>query len=112
MPFKNNYRSSIPPRASKGPVYCVGWRAFVHWPKTAGCVDAVPVTDENGKLIDNDLADGQEVEIVSWRPRARASATYQIRRSSDGREGWVAGEQLRRLRQAPAIAPVAASARG
>jgi hypothetical protein len=32
----------------------------------------------------NDLADGQEVEIASWRPRWRDGLSYQIRRLSDG----------------------------
>jgi len=54
------------------------------------------MTDAAGQRLANDLADGQEVEILSWRPRAREGLTYQIRRLSDGTEWWIAAVYLRR----------------
>jgi len=91
-----------PQRSKKPPVFCVGWRAFVNWPQPAGKKpQPLPMTDSFGKPIANDLADGQEVEIVSWRPKTREGVAYQIRRSSDRSEWWVAVEYLRRLREAP-----------
>jgi hypothetical protein len=90
------------PRNKNAPVFCVGWRAFVNCPPAADdSAGAVSMTDATGVPIPSDLADGQEVEIVSWRPRSRASAIYQIRRSADGKEGWIGVENLRRLRKAP-----------
>src|SRR5512140_524773 len=89
-----------PRRARNAPIFCVGWRAFVHWPlrgtQTSECV---PLMDTNGQPLANDLADGQQVEIVSWRPRSRDGVAYQIRRSTDGSEWWIAVAYLRRLRE-------------
>jgi hypothetical protein len=70
------------------------------------------MTDAAGKPIVNDLADGQEVEIVSWRPRAREGVAYQVRRSTDGSEWWISVEYLRRLREAPPLADAAGVAQG
>jgi hypothetical protein len=104
MQFRTSHLRTVTPRRPKSPVYCVGWRAFVNWPQPAGETRSpVPMTDEAGRQIVNDLADGQEVEILSWRPHARASVTYQIRRNTDGSEWWVAVEHLRRRREAAPI---------
>jgi hypothetical protein len=65
------------------------------------------MTDAAGKAIANDLADGQEVEIVSWRPRSRDGVAYQVRRSTDGSEWWIAVAYLRRLREAPLLVEAA-----
>lgn len=113
MQFRNSHlrASNLAPRRPKSPVYCVGWRAFVNWPQSAGRTPRpVPMTDEAGKPIANDLTDGQEVEILSWRPRAREGVTYQIRRSTDGTEWWVSVEHLRRLREVPPPVAVAGAA--
>jgi len=67
----------------------------------------VPLRDATGQVLANDLADGQEVEIVSWRPRAREGVTYQIRRLTDGTEWWIAAIHLRRGREADASTPAA-----
>ena len=55
------------------------------------------MTDGAGAAVFNDLTDGQEVEILSWRPRSREGLSYQIRRLSDGSEWWLAATYLRRL---------------
>jgi hypothetical protein len=56
----------------------------------------VPLTDVHGTLVPNDWLDGQQVEILSWRPGSRAGLTYQIRRVADGSEGWLVAHHLRR----------------
>ena len=95
-------------RAKTEHVFCVGWHAFVHWPERAGQpLGPVPLRDATGQVLANDLADGQEVEIVSWRPRAREGVTYQIRRLTDGTEWWIAAIHLRRGREADASTPAA-----
>jgi hypothetical protein len=68
--------------------------------------------DKAGKVIGNDLVDGQEVEIVSWQPRAREGVAYQIRRRTDGSEWWIAVTYLRRQREAPPLVEAAGVARG
>jgi hypothetical protein len=95
-------------RAKTEHVFCVGWHAFVHWPERVGQpLGPVPLLDATGRVLANDLADGQEVEIVSWRPRAREGVTYQIRRLTDGTEWWIAAIHLRRGREADASTPAA-----
>ncbi len=116
MQFSHSHlRASKPaPRRPKNaPVFGVGWHAFVNWPQPAGGTpNPVPMTDGAGKPIANDLTDGQEVEIVSWRPRAREGVAYQVRRSTDGSEWWIAVAYLRRLRQAPPLLEAAGVAQG
>jgi len=98
MAFDNLPASKPSPRrVKKDPIFCVGWRAFVSWCEPGV---AVPLVDAAGNPLANDLADGQEVEIVSWRPRAREGLSYQIRRLSDGSEWWIAAGYLRRQRVA------------
>ena len=116
MQFSHSHlRASKPaPRRPKNaPVFCIGWHAFVNWPQLAGTTPSpVPMIDAAGKPVANDLADGQEVEIVSWRPRAREGVAYQVRRSTDGSEWWIAVEYLRRLREAPPLVDAGGVAQG
>jgi hypothetical protein len=104
MAFNNPPRVRAWARRAKAEhVFCVGWHAFVHWPHRAGQpLGPVPLWDATGQALANDLADGQEVEIVSWRPRACEGATYQVRRVTDGTEWWIAATYLRRQRYAGA----------
>jgi len=92
-------------RPQNGPVFGIGFRAFVHWPQPSGTVPkSVPMLDGTGRSLPNDLVDGQEVEILSWRPRAREGVSYQVRRTADGSEWWIAVQYLRRDRDAAASA--------
>jgi hypothetical protein len=100
-------------REKNAPVFCVGWRAFVNWPLRAGSQvpEPVPFLDTNGKPLANDLVDGQEVEILSWRPRSREGVVYHVRRVADGSECWIGAQYLRRQARADAAtAPVAGMA--
>jgi len=106
------FRSSPATRHAKNEfIVGVGSHAYVNWaPATAGQpLPPVPMTDGSGAPMGNDLADGQEVEILSWRPRSREGLAYQIRRLSDGSEWWIAATYLRRAAVAPAAARVDAS---
>lgn len=109
MAFENLPASKPMPRRMKKPqIFCVGWRAFVNWPSAvAPAGEPVPLTDLTGKPMANDLADGQQIEIVSWRPRSREGLLYQVRRVADGTEWWIEAKYLRR--QAAATAESAAS---
>ena len=104
-----------PRRARNAPVFCVGWRAFVHWPlRGAPTPGPVPLMDANGQPLANDLADGQQVEIISWRPRSREGLLYQVRRLADGSEWWIGAHYLRRQALAvvaPPPDPTASAAR-
>ena len=98
MAFDNLPASKPQPRRVKNePIFGVGWRVFVNWPADdAQGRGPVPLTDAAGQPLPNDLADGQQVEIVSWRPRAREGLAYQIRRVADGSEWWIGAQYLRR----------------
>jgi hypothetical protein len=66
------------------------------------------MVDGSGAQVSNDLADGEEVEILSWRPRSREGLVYQVRRVADGSEWWIGAQYLRRHARAGAVtAPVA-----
>jgi hypothetical protein len=86
-------------RPKKAAVFCVGWRAFVHWP--TGQAIPVPAMDRAGNPRGNDLVDGEEVEILSWQPGSRRGVLYEIRRVGDGSEWWLGDAHLRAGRQAP-----------
>jgi hypothetical protein len=101
-----------PRRAKGGPIFAVGWRVFVHWPLRAGQPSGpVPLLDAAGKPLANDLVDGQQVEIVSWRPQSREGLAYRIRRLSDDTEWWIPGQYLRRDRVMALAEPSADTAR-
>ena len=59
--------------------------------------------DADGKPLPNDLVDGQQVEIVSWRPRSREGLVYQIRRLADRSEWWIGAQYLRRQAVADSV---------
>jgi hypothetical protein len=89
----------VPRRAKKEPVFGVGWRAFVNWAGSAEQSSCpVPLADSRGLPLANDLADGDEVEILAWRPRSREGVSYQIQRLSDGSHWWITAAYLRRSR--------------
>lgn len=91
-------RSGSNPRPAKNElVVGVGSRAFVNWlPAGRAVAEGVPMLDATGARLANDLADGEEVEILSWLPRSRVGLSYQIRRLRDGSEWWIAATYLRR----------------
>ena len=86
-------------------ILCVGWHAFVNWPQSGRMRDPVPLVDANGETLANDLLDGQEVEIMAWRPHGRGGLSYQIRRVGDVATWWIRAIYLRRNRE-PAAAAV------
>jgi hypothetical protein len=80
----------------------VGWHAFVNWPqKTGERATSVPLANNTESASANDLSDGQEVEILAWRPFASGGLSYQIRRLSDSSEFWVRALYLRKMRDTP-----------
>ncbi len=84
-------------RKKHSPVFCVGWQAFVHWPPQGPETNGpVPVSDASGQPLVNNLADGEPVEILAWRPRSRDGLLYQIRRLADRSEWWIRAQHLRR----------------
>ncbi|HYD46927.1 MAG TPA: hypothetical protein VEB21_01200 [Terriglobales bacterium] len=102
MTFRNTQSMRAPSRrATPAPVYCVGSRAFVNWHSSDPSVATkpVPATDPHGKSIETDFVDGDEVEVLAWRPRGREGASYQVRRLRDGNECWLWVDILRTTRQ-------------
>ncbi len=80
------------------PVYAVGQTVFVA--RSAGSRAAVPLTDDGGTLNVAKLGDGTPVCILGWRPRSPTSASYQVRTTATGLEGWLPVENLRRTAKA------------
>ena len=72
----------------------VGWHAFVNGPQEQR--EGILTMSGDGQNAPNNLADGEEVEILSWRPRMRDGTRYQIRRLSDKGEWWIAAAFLRK----------------
>jgi len=92
FPPRNPSISRRPSRAI--PVIAVGQRVFVNCP--GGLSGSVALSDENGKLLSTvHLADGDEVEVVAWRPRVAGEALYRVRAPSSGADGWLATVNLR-----------------
>lgn len=89
------------PRSGPGPtrprlVLAVGQRAFVHSPVRHG--DVVFLTNDSGIPGDAVLRDGNEIEVLAWRPRGVAGTRYRIRRCADGIDGWLGADELRTTR--------------
>lgn len=86
-------------RTKKELILGVGGRAFVTRP-----LATIDLNDAAGQPLPSDLSDGEEVEVISWRPRSLNGLAYQIRRLKDGSEWWMLASNLRRRRE-PEPAP-------
>ena len=94
-------RGIVAPRATQV-ILAVGQRAFVHHPGDGPY--PVAMTDEQGEPAAAALRDGDEVEILAWRPRGSTGTRYRVRRHTDGAHGWLAANELRRTAVRPAPA--------
>src|SRR6185295_15594006 len=95
-------RGVVRPRATQM-VLAVGQRAFVHHPGDTPY--PVAMTDDHGLPGAAAVCDGDEVEILAWRPRGSTGTRYRVRRHTDGAHGWLAATELRRtaVRPAPSV---------
>jgi hypothetical protein len=105
-------RGVVPPRATPM-ILAVGQRAFIHHPGDSPY--PLAMTDDQGVPGAAALLDGDEVEILAWRPRGSTGTRYRVRRHADGANGWLAATELRRtaVRPAPLVPsePAAVTAR-
>jgi hypothetical protein len=77
-------------------ILAVGRHAFLHLPDSgAEHGDFRPFGRKVDATPDKELIDGQEVEIIAWRPMAPEGLSYQILRLSDHREWWARATCLR-----------------
>jgi hypothetical protein len=90
-------------------VLAVGQRAFVNHPGDSPY--PVAMTDDQGVPAPAALRDGDEVEILAWRPRGSTGTRYRVRRHADGANGWLAAAELRRTAVRPAPADPAEAPR-
>jgi hypothetical protein len=88
-------------------VLAVGRHAWLHLPPT-GAADGefTPFGQEKKTAPASALSDGQEVEIIAWRPTGAGGVAYQIQRLSDRLEWWAPATCLR-VSVAAAAAPMA-----
>ena len=102
------FYKSPPPRQGSpsfkaGLLLAVGRRAFIHLPASgAGYGDFTPFGPGPGANPENELCDGQEVEIIAWRTSGPGGLAYQIRRLDDRREWWAKATCLRKSASADA----------
>jgi hypothetical protein len=90
-------RTTAPPsKARAATILSVGRRAYVN------CRGRVALAHDDGRLSENSLADGAEVEIMAWRPRGAGGTRYRVHARQEGHEGWLAADSLRQT-----AAPVA-----
>ncbi len=110
MPFSPSFRRPSPARA-RGPVLAVGRRVYVA--RSQDGPARVTLTDDAGANALATLADGNEVEILAWRPRG-SGTRYRVRSTHDGLEGWLGAGNLRSALAAvlPAATGPAAPATG
>jgi len=99
-------RGIVSPRATPM-ILAVGQRAFVHHPGDSPY--PVAMTDDQGVPAAAAMRDGDEVEILAWRPRGSTGTRYRVRRHTDGAHGWLAATELRRTAVRPAPSPSEAS---
>ena len=95
------YRSPMPRQAALSfknqLLLAIGHHAFVHLPSSgAEFGDFLPVAGSPGAKPASDLKDGQEVEILAWRPHSPQGLAYQVCRLSDRREWWAKAICLRK----------------
>src|SRR5262249_53079287 len=84
---------AAPPVRTQASVFAVGRRVYV---SCAGAgLARVAWTNDPGAEAQTRLADGTEVEILAWRPRGSHGTRYRVRATRDGREGWLAVDNLR-----------------
>jgi hypothetical protein len=102
------YKSPMPRQASLSfknqLLLAVGRHAFVNLPPSGATHgDFLPFGVRPGARDGSALKDGQEVEIIAWRPLAPQGLAYQVRRLSDRREWWAKAICLRKSASATAI---------
>jgi hypothetical protein len=98
--MNSSFRSAPQPSSSGGrkkdPVFPMGGHAYINAASSDQTEQqTVPLSDKNGLPLDNDLRDGEEVEILGWNPRSIGGLAYEVRRLTDKREWWVRSQYLR-----------------
>jgi hypothetical protein len=95
-----NYNSRMPrsssPTLKNQLLLPIGRHAFIHLPETRAVHgDFTPFGGQPDQIPAKELHDGQEVEIIAWRPMAPQGLSYQVHRLSDHREWWARATCLR-----------------
>jgi hypothetical protein len=90
--FQRWFRAARPGR-TRASIFAVGRRVYVACAGDRRAQVALP--DAAGADALNRLADGTEVEILAWRPRGADGTRYRVRSTCNGREGWLAVDNLR-----------------
>jgi hypothetical protein len=102
------YKSQMPRSAAislkNQLLIAIGGRAFVHLPSSpAEFGDFTPLDSGTEPRPSGDPRDGQEVEIVAWRPQSAQGLSYHVRRLSDRREWWARAICLRKSASVKAV---------
>ena len=84
----------------------VGWRVMVT--QAGEPRGPIPLRDPSGNAVGN-VIDGDEVEILAWRPGRSIDPHYRVR-SARGTEGWIDAANLVR-KTAPSAPPEPATSK-
>ena len=95
MAFFQSYSRAPSPVRRRVSVFAVGRRVYVS--SSRDRLAHVALTDYPGGDALTHLADGTEVEILAWLPRASGDTRtrYRVRSTRSGLEGWLAVDNLR-----------------
>ena len=93
MSFPQGPRRGPKPVRTRSPVFAVGQRVCVQLADRDHL--RVSLNDEAGAQVLGSLANGEQVEIVGWRPSGSHGARYQVRATDGGLQGWLAVVSLR-----------------
>ena len=76
-------------------ILSIGRRAFVNLPGSGAELGDFTPFGTAPAAAEKDPSDGQEVEIISWRPMGPQGLSYQVQRVSDRRQWWAKATCLR-----------------
>jgi hypothetical protein len=93
MSFPQGPRRGPKPVRARSPVFAVGQRVRVQLADRDHL--RVSLNDEAGAHVLGSLANGEQVEIVGWRPSGSHGPRYQVRATDGGLQGWLAVVCLR-----------------
>jgi len=85
--FPQGSRRGPAPVRVRRPVFAVGQRVCVQLSERGH--PRVRLNDEAGAHVLGSLADGEQVEILGWRPSGSHGPRYQVRATDGGLQGWL-----------------------
>lgn len=97
MAYNNSWMPKTVAPSGNQMIVAVGRRVYVNLPSTGAVSgDFVPFGEKANSLPGRVPVDGEQVEIIAWRPMAPEGLSYQVQRASDRCEWWTRATNLRK----------------